>query len=866
ETLKEEGIEAVAKALAEAIYNKDYKVEHSTKFYEGMSQYTVKVLQTSDVVAALFPLKGDDVDALKVIDAITHNEFFQSIFSTVIEKAAPSVGKAVFKGGFRKKAAQFNVASKAASLTWGIGTKLLPMMWDSCTTSKKLSIGIVNGKISQYQAPRVDLWIEDLTTGKPVYWYNNMGESLSASGDTMTVIQGRKYRIHLKSTQAGILDYSLDNNKSDAVHKGYPRSPVKVNGLFIRRTTVENETQILAHKQLCARQALQDGNTMVYGLNQFTTLAGFSCVEGGVGSGDAQLFSPPFNQTQGFVQYANNVNVNYATTSYREGMFFSSWQELTSSDVTKKLGFGGEVSDTFEFSEDKLTKSLYIQIEGFNDESEQSFDIRVVNNANALLKVSNANPTVNTAVSFSLTTVFDSVKEIVWKFGESVVSVVENLAAAISQMFNTVGDVLVSATLKDGTGSEITTVSTTVNVKPLVCLEGQIIENGKCVDIATLANGEANIALYGDVKKEMISTVKIDDGRTALLVDDVTAIYAAFGLDTRGKGLQDYVNTHINAVISMLKTNGAAVNTLVNKPTRNAQGLAHNVVLDADFDSVVKSPADLRKLLLEYFNNKVLSTQLLNVVSTPSTKLRVTLSFWESNGNVFVWASVFPIDKSETVLQLYGDLNSTAAVTTAIKLQSQNNQQDFTQQAANLSGVDILWNVDNSGSMQEEQTNLANGAANFFSKLKATGIDYRLAVNTTDGRQCSLRKLTDGTNRFISSSTLNGENEWSILSRPGTSGSGTETAFYCVRELLEGVGGLAQDKAEFDRPNAKNLVVFVTDEPEIETYQNSKPTGSPSSYVARTFNDYKNFFVSSGATFFSIIEPNSTIVREDFTV
>ncbi|HMU88846.1 MAG TPA: hypothetical protein PKC11_14640, partial [Agitococcus sp.] len=293
DTVGEGIIETDAKLLAEAIYNKDYKIEHSTKFYEGMSQYAVKVLQTSDVIAALNPVKGDDVDALKVIDAITHNEFFQEIFSTVIQKAASSAAKAMFKGGFRKKAAQFNVASKAASLTWGIGTKLLPMMWDSCTTSKKLSIGIVNGKISQYQAPKVDLWIEDLTTGKPVYWYNNMGESLSASGDTLTAIQGRKYRIHLKSKQAGILDYSLDNNKSDAVHKSWIRTPVKVNGLFIRRTTVENENQILAHKQLCARRALQDGNTMVYGLNQFTTLSGFACVEGQVGTGDAQLFSPP---------------------------------------------------------------------------------------------------------------------------------------------------------------------------------------------------------------------------------------------------------------------------------------------------------------------------------------------------------------------------------------------------------------------------------------------------------------------------------------------------------------------------------------------------------------------------------------------
>ena len=125
--------------------------------------------------------------------------------------------------------------------------------------------------------------------------------------------------------------------------------------------------------------------------------------------------------------------------------------------------------------------------------------------ANALLKVSNASPTVNTAVSFSLATVFDSVKEVVWKFGESIVSVVENLADAISKMFNTVGDVLVSATLKDSTGAEITTVSTTVSVKPLVCSNGQIEQNGKCVDVPT-----GNILFIDEFNGSELDTSKWD--------------------------------------------------------------------------------------------------------------------------------------------------------------------------------------------------------------------------------------------------------------------------------------------------------------------------------------------------------------------
>jgi len=45
--------------------------------------------------------------------------------------------------------------------------------------------------------------------------------------------------------------------------------------------------------------------------------------------------------------------------------------------------------------------------------------------------------------------------------------------------------------------------------------------------------------------------------------------------------------------------------------------------------------------------------------------------------------------------------------------------------------MDILFVIDNSGSMEQEQTNLIANFPNFISVLDASGLDYRVAVTTT---------------------------------------------------------------------------------------------------------------------------------------
>ncbi len=50
----------------------------------------------------------------------------------------------------------------------------------------------------------------------------------------------------------------------------------------------------------------------------------------------------------------------------------------------------------------------------------------------------------------------------------------------------------------------------------------------------------------------------------------------------------------------------------------------------------------------------------------------------------------------------------------------------------NVGQVDILFVVDNSGSMSEEQRRMANAFPNFYHELELAGLDYRIGIITTD--------------------------------------------------------------------------------------------------------------------------------------
>lgn len=137
--------------------------------------------------------------------------------------------------------------------------------------------------------------------------------------------------------------------------------------------------------------------------------------------------------------------------------------------------------------------------------------------------------------------------------------------------------------------------------------------------------------------------------------------------------------------------------------------------------------------------------------------------------------------------------------------------------------IDVLFVVDNSGSMSSSQTSLANNFPSFINYFKSKGYDYKIAVTTSDafyGDQfvssgCSLcninqTKFRSGTTPKIyvlDSTTPNIEAAFAQNIYVGVSGSGDERAFSSFKAALS-----SSLNVGFHRPTAFLSVIIVSDE------------------------------------------------------
>lgn len=138
--------------------------------------------------------------------------------------------------------------------------------------------------------------------------------------------------------------------------------------------------------------------------------------------------------------------------------------------------------------------------------------------------------------------------------------------------------------------------------------------------------------------------------------------------------------------------------------------------------------------------------------------------------------------------------------------------------------LDILWVIDNSGSMRIFQQNLSNNIGSFMTAFVQTGADYRMAVITTDRYNF---------NTIIEPSTPNAQLALANLVMQGTYGSGHETGLEeAYMSLSSGSGAPGGD---FFREDATLVLIFVSDEPDwsagdwsqyISFYDNLKTPGN----------------------------------------
>lgn len=174
--------------------------------------------------------------------------------------------------------------------------------------------------------------------------------------------------------------------------------------------------------------------------------------------------------------------------------------------------------------------------------------------------------------------------------------------------------------------------------------------------------------------------------------------------------------------------------------------------------------------------------------------------------------------------------------------------------------LDVLFVVDNSGSMQTSQNNLANNFPSFIDKFLDKGYDFRIAVTTTDafyGDQfvnngCSLcnvnqTRFRTGVNPGVfvidradydlsqAGEEARLKSDFTANVKVGVNGSGDERAFSSFKAALT-----SSLNVNFHRPDAFLAIVIVSDEEDFSQSAYSM-NESYSNVNIHSVVSYKNF-------------------------
>ncbi len=162
--------------------------------------------------------------------------------------------------------------------------------------------------------------------------------------------------------------------------------------------------------------------------------------------------------------------------------------------------------------------------------------------------------------------------------------------------------------------------------------------------------------------------------------------------------------------------------------------------------------------------------------------------------------------------------------------------EKFVQNKAKDAPVDILWVIDDSGSMGDEQRSLAYNFDVFINEFLEKKIDFQMAITTTDPTSRGDGKWKINPKMLTAQAAAKNEkkflNDFKRTVQVGTKGSGSEMGLHTANRFLERYEGSVAH--QWLRDDAYLIVVILSDEEEqakasveslVSNYQSYKKNG-----------------------------------------